>query len=100
MENLEFLTIYLNKWKRKKPILWSKIDSFCWLYDWSIRNNVEFVKLEKLYEKLPNGKNLCNSNLEYFTNCSEIYGLHIFEDLHILLSSYLKMTKKINKTEI
>ena len=93
MENFEFLIIYLNKWKRKKPIYWSKLDSFCWLYDWSIRNNVEFLELKNLYEKLPSGNVLCEMNVEYFTSFSDVYGLFIFEDLHILISSYLRVKK-------
>ena len=79
----------LNKWITKSPVYWSKIDSFCWLYDWSQRNNVEFTDLQKLYDKLPNGLQLSDLNLEYFTNLSVEHGLNIFEDLHVLISSFI-----------
>ena len=73
MDDFYFITFYLNKWKRKKAIYWSKLDAFCWLHDWSIRNNVEFSELKNLYEKLPSGIVLCYWNLEYFTSSWIVY---------------------------
>ena len=83
----------LNRWITKSPVYWSKIDSFCWLYDWSQQNNIEFTDLKKLYVKIPNGLQLSDSNLEYFTNLSNQHGMNIFEDLHILLSSFISTNR-------
>ena len=89
----------LHIWRTRSPIYWSKINSFCWLYDWSLRNKIEFHKLKNLSDKLPRGKKLCELNFEFFINLSSQHGLDIFEDLHIILSSF-HQTKRPKKYKI
>ena len=93
-EEVKKLDRLLNKWRLKSPLYWSKIDIFCWLYDWSLRNNVEFTDLEKFYIRIPKGKELCDMNFEFFTNLTFEYGMDLFEDLQIMLSSFIKKIRR------
>ena len=83
------------KWVKKNPNYWSKIDLFCWLFDWSIRKNIEFYQIRNFADKLPNGFKLCELNLDFFINLSGEYGMDLFEEFHILLSSFLPPRKRI-----
>ena len=96
---LKCLEKLLNKWKYKNPFYWSKIDSFCWLYDWSQRKNIEFTDLENLYNHLPRGSELCNLKFEFFINLSENHGMNIFEDLQILISSFYSRSPRKYKSK-
>ena len=43
----------------------------------------------RLLNDIPNGKILCKLNYNYFTNYSNKCGLNLYEDLQILISSYI-----------
>ena len=78
----------IDKWKFLNPRKWTKFDSFCWLNDWLINNNVTYSELENLFFVLPSGKKLCYCNYEFFVRNSPHFGIEIFVDLQILISSY------------
>ena len=92
-EDFEILEKSFNKWRFKCPIYWTKVDSFCWLFDWSSRNNVKINELEHFYKLLPKATILIELNLEFFTKVSDQHGLKIYEDLQLIISSSNRFNK-------
>lgn len=77
-----------NKWIVTNPIEWSRFDTFYWFFDWSQRKKVQFSDIEKFCYELPYGRILMEKDINYFITYFGKYGLDIFEDFHILLTSF------------
>ena len=86
--SLNELSFYLNKWRQKNPMNWTRLDTFCWMFDWFFTRDIAIENMDSFFVDLPNGYTVCLSSHEYFTYHSEQYGLRLFEDLHIFISSY------------
>ena len=84
----EDIPMIFQKWNLLNPYKWTKFDSFCWLYNWSKKNNVPFNELEEFLANLPAGNKLCSLKHDYFIEFTHEFGLQIFENLQINITSY------------
>ena len=96
-EDINELSIFLNKWKRKNPLKWSRLDTFCWMFDWFFTRDIAIIYMESFLADLPDGYILCHSSHEYFTSHFEKHGLELFENLHIEIASYYGFYRKSPK---
>lgn len=75
-------------WRFKFPEFWNIFDIQCWLIDLYY---TKFKDPEEYYDleiEIMYGKVLCEMGYEYFVSISHKYGLAIFEDLQLLISSF------------
>ena len=88
---LRYLQNYYLKfeWFNTIPYEWNRNDIFCWLTDWSDKHSFVVSNIYDLYFKVNNGNELCDLTLEQFQLFMGNHGLDLFEDLHILISSFI-----------
>ena len=97
LDELNIVLDLINRWRNKNPIYWSKLDTFCWLFNWSYERDIPFADVEHFLTGLTNGSALCYSSYEVFSIYSPKYGLELFEDLNILMTSFYISNRKCPK---
>ena len=93
-EDFTILENSFNKWINKSPIYWTKVDIFCWIFDWSLRNDVKINEMKNFCNLIPKATILIDLNYEFFTNISQQHGLNLFEDLQLIISSFNRLPKR------
>ena len=78
-----------NHWQYKNPYKWRRCDTLSWLKSWSKNKYMDQAELEKLLNIIPCGRILCELNFSFFIAITTTHGLDIYEDLQLLISSYL-----------
>ena len=86
---MKLTKIHGNSWKFKSPYIWKRMDTFCWLLDWFVKNKIILKEFQIALKLIDSGTNLYDQNIQYFLCIAPKYGLDLFEDLHIHISSFI-----------
>ena len=90
--------MFLNQWEEKNPRTWTQFDILNWLIFWAYSNNVDSQELKEILNNVKNGFELCNKSYEFFNEKTK-FGSFIFEDLHLLISSF-DINRKQRRNEL